>query len=991
MRTRLLAALSFLFTAPFALAADTPIPEWIWLNKDSPDGEVVLFRKEFTVDGDVKSATLLGSCDNQLRVYLNGDDVAASEAWETPAKETVTRSVKNGRNVLSARGKNNEAIAGLLIKLDLTLTDGRAQAIVTDTTWQATGVALPRGWWFANYEPKPADGWRKPISHGRYGMQPWGDFAQAAEGSGALAADQIKLLPGFKAELLYSVPRDQGSWVSMTFDNKGRIITSHERGALYRVTPPKDGEALAVEKLEAPTVRVNGVEVDIGAAQGLLHAFDSLYVMINRGNYSGLYRLRDTDGDDRYDKAELLKKLEGSGEHGPHAIALSPDGKSLYVVAGNFTQIASGMDLASAAHRNWAEDILLPRMPDGGGHDPNIMAPGGWVARTDPDGKNWSLLCAGLRNTYDIAFNTDGELFGFDSDMEWDTGSSWYRPTRINHLVSGAEFGWRNGSGKWPAYYPDSLGGINIGWSSPTGVAFGTGAKFPAKYQRAFYALDWSYGKVYAVHLSPAGASYTGTFEEFFSGKPLPVTDLAIGPDGAMYFTIGGRGTQSGLYRVTYAGPESTAPAPPLHDSAAAEARALRHKLEAYHTKNDSAAIDFAWPHLDSPDRSIRYAARVTIEHQDPKLWQARALAETRVTALNQAMVALVRAAPNQPPSIVTDALARVPLDRVSEEQALEALRVYGLAFIRMGRPDAQTAAKIVARLDPLFPSPSDSVNRELCQLLVYLESPTVVPKSMKLLGEALTQEEQVHYVVTLRNAKQGWTPELRRAYFGWINLAQQKFAGGHSFRPFLDNVRRDAIATLNPDEKKALEAVLKGSSVEVTLRESQPRQFVHNWQMEDIVPLLAQADRGRNFESGKAAFEAAQCLKCHRFNGEGGSTGPDISGIGNRFNARDLLESILLPSKVVSDQYQNIRIATDNDVIVGRIERDEPDRLVIRTHPLAGTTVEVKKSAIRDQRPDKLSTMPEELVSVLKKDEVLDLLAYLRSGGNPRDGAFAK
>ena len=990
MRTRLLAALTLAFTSTISLAADAPVPEWIWLNKDSPDGEVVLFRKEFTVDGDVKSATLLGSCDNQLRVYLNGDDVAASEAWETPAKETVTRSVKKGRNVLSVRGKNNEAVAGLLIKLDITLADGKTQTVVTDTTWQATDVALPRGWWFANYEPKPADGWRKPISHGRYGMQPWGDFAQASEGAGALAADQIKLLPGFRAELLYSVPRDQGSWVSLAFDNKGRLITSHERGALYRVTLPRDGQPLSVEKLEPPTVRVNGVEVDIGAAQGLLYAFDSLYVMINRGNYSGLYRLRDTDGDDNFDKAELLKKLEGSGEHGPHAIVPSPDGRSLYCVAGNFTQIPSGIDLTSAAHRNWAEDILLPRMPDGGGHDPNIMAPGGWVARTDPDGKNWSLLCAGLRNTYDIAFNPDGELFGFDSDMEWDTGSSWYRPTRINHLVSGAEFGWRNGSGKWPAYYPDSLGGINIGWSSPTGIAFGTDAHFPDKYRRALFALDWAYGKMYAVHLAPLGSGYTGTFEEFLSGKPLPLTDAVIGPDGAMYFTIGGRGTQSGLYRVAYTGELPGGHVAPVGSYESAE-RSLRHKLESFHTKRDPAAVDFAWPYLDSPDRNIRYAARVAVEHQDPKLWQARALSETRVTALNQALVALVRAAPNQPPSVVTDALARVPLDRVTEEQALEALRVYGLAFIRMGQPDPQTAARILGRLEPVFPSPSDAVNRELCQLLAYLESPTVVPKSMKLLGEALTQEEQVHYVVTLRNAKQGWTPELRRAYFGWINLAQQKFAGGHSFRPFLDNVRRDAIATLNPDEKKVLEEVLKGNPVEVALRDTQPRQFVHNWQMEDIVPLLPQADRGRSFDSGKAAFEAAQCLKCHRFNGEGGSTGPDITGVGNRFNARDLLESIILPSKVVSDQYQNVRIATANDVIVGRIERDEPDRLVIRTHPLAGTTVEVKKSAIKDQRPDKLSMMPEGLVSVLKKEEVLDLLAYLRSGGNPRDGAFAK
>jgi putative heme-binding domain-containing protein len=990
MRTRLLAALTLLLTTSLARAADAPVAEWIWLNKDSPDGEVVLFRKEFTVDGDVKLATLLGSCDNQLRVYLNGDDVAASEAWETPAKENVTRSVKKGRNVLSVRGKNNEAVAGLLIKLDITLASGRSQTVVTDTTWQATDVALPRGWWFADYEPKPADGWRKTISHGKYGMQPWGDFAQASEGAGALPADQIKLLPGFRAELLYSVPRDQGSWVSMTFDNKGRIITSHERGALYRVTLPTDGKVVAVEKLDPPTVRVNGVEVDVGAAQGLLYAFDSLYVMINRGNYSGMYRLRDTDGDDRFDKAELLKKLEGAGEHGPHAIVLSPDGRSLYCVAGNFTQIPSGIDLAHAAHRNWAEDILLPRMPDGGGHDPNIMAPGGWVARTDPDGKSWSLLCAGLRNTYDIAFNPDGELFGFDSDMEWDTGTSWYRPTRINHLVSGAEFGWRNGSGKWPAYYPDSLGGINIGWSSPTGIAFGTDAHFPDKYRRALFACDWAYGKMYAVHLAESGSGYTGTFEEFLSGKPLPLTDVAIGPDGAMYFTIGGRGTQSGLYRVRYAADLGVGHISPIAGYQNRD-RDVRHKLEAYHTKSDPPAIDFAWPYLDSPDRNIRYAARVAVEHQDPKLWQTRALAETRVTAVNQALVALARVGPKEAQGPLLEALGRIPLDRVSEEQALEALRVYGLAFIRMGRPDTQTAAKVLARLDPLLPSPSPTVNRELCQLLVYLESPTVVAKSMKLLGEALTQEEQVHYVVTLRNAKQGWTPQLRRAYFGWINLAQQKFAGGHSFRPFLDNVRRDAVATLNPDEKKALEDVLKGTSVDVALRDSQPRQFVHNWQMEDIVPLVDQAGRGRNFESGRAAFEAAQCLKCHRFNGEGGSTGPDLSGVGNRFNARDLLESILLPSKVVSDQYQNVRVATDNDVVVGRIERDEPDRLVIRTHPLAGTTVEVKKSAIKDQRPDKLSMMPEGLVSVLKKEEVLDLLAYLRSGANPRDVAFQK
>ena len=104
----------------------------------------------------------------------------------------------------------------------------------------------------------------------------------------------------------------------------------------------------------------------------------------------------------------------------------------------------------------------------------------------DPDGKNPELVAAGERNTYDIAFNADGELFGFDSDMEWDWGTPWYRPIRVFHATSGADQGFREGTAKWPEYYIDSLpAAVNIGIGCPTGVGFGYGAKFPAKYQKA--------------------------------------------------------------------------------------------------------------------------------------------------------------------------------------------------------------------------------------------------------------------------------------------------------------------------------------------------------------------------------------------------------------------------------------------------------------------------------------------------------------------------
>ena len=416
------------------------------------------------------------------------------------------------------------------------------------------------------------------------------------------------------------MPREtQGSWVNMTVDPKGRLIVSDQYGKLYRVTlPPITGKA--------DGLRIDPIDAPIGEAQGLLWAFDSLYVVVNRGRKydSGLYRVRDTDGDDRLDKVELLRKLKGSGEHGPHAVILAPDGRSLYVVAGNATEVPA---LAgSLVPRVWGEDNILPHMVDGGGFMTGEKAPGGFICRVTPDGQTWDLVAMGFRNPFDIAFNRDGELFTYDSDMEWDVNTPWYRPTRVCHVASGSEFGYRNGSGKWPAYTIDSLPAtVDIGPGSPTGIVFGYDARFPAKYREALYICDWSYGKLYAVHFQPNGATYKGELEEFVAGTPLALTDVVVNPaDGAMYFAVGGRNTQSGLYRVTYDGPEPTAEAVPAEGRPTFEARALRHELERFHGRREPKAVEAAWPYLGHPDRFVRWAARVAIEAQDPALWRDR-------------------------------------------------------------------------------------------------------------------------------------------------------------------------------------------------------------------------------------------------------------------------------------------------------------------------------------------------------------------------------
>jgi len=551
------------------------------------------------------------------------------------------------------------------------------------------------------------------------------------------------------------VPQDeQGSWVNMCFDPQGRMIVSDQYGKLYRVKLPALGTTDGIEIAPLP--------VGIGGAHGLLWAFDSLYVVVNERSVSdsGLYRITDSDGDGELDKVTMLRPLDGGGEHGPHAVLLTPDGQSLVVVCGNNTKLPELE--SSRVPRDWDEDFLLPRLY-GRGFMKGVPAPGGFVAKTDPEGKEWELIATGFRNEFDAAYNRDGELFTFDSDMEWDINCPWYRPTRVCHVVSGAEFGWRNGSAKWPAAYFDSVpAAVDIGPGSPTGVCFGYGAKFPEKFQNALFINDWSYGKLYAVHLAPEGATYGGTFEEFVTGTPLPLTDVVINPhDGAMYFAIGGRRVQSGLYRVTYVGDETTeaVAAAPATGAAALDARsqrAVRQELEALHRQADGA-VDHAWPHLGSRDRFIRFAARIAIEHQPVEQWRDKALAETDPQTSLVALLALVRQQERSKslrnefhdpvlPDYVTPfdlsdvdaplkagvlaSLERLDWNALTEEQRLELLRVYSVALARMGPPDEAGRQHLIARFDAVLPTGQPRLDVELMRLLVWLQSPTVAAKA---------------------------------------------------------------------------------------------------------------------------------------------------------------------------------------------------------------------------------------------------------------------
>ena len=825
----------------------------------------------------------------------------------------------------------------------------------------------------------------------------------------ATSPNRINIADGFKIDLLYSVPMEkQGSWVAMCMDDKQRLIVSDQYGGIYRFPIPATGKNVdpaSIEQISYATERPSmGSPTEaqkklpqIGHAQGLCYAFDSLYVVVNSRSSvtgAGVFRLFDTDGDDQFDKIVTIKKLSATGgEHGPHAILPAPDGKHLYVVMGNQTQLPEGYT-HSRVPELWGEDQLFQSLQY---FMKGAEAPLGHFAQIDPEGKTWEVMSTGFRNQYDAAVNREGELFTYDADMEWDMNTPWYRPTRVNHVIDGADFGWRTGSGKFMDYCSDTFGTVvDVGPGSPTGVSFGYGAKFPAKYQNAFFVSDWSYGKLYAVHLAPKGSSYVGKVEEFASAQPFPLTDLLVNPkDGAMYVAVGGRKVQSGLYRVTYEGKESTAPAKSVPGGE--DARKRRQGLERFVQKGakpaNSKQLNGIWGSLGAKDRGIRHAARVALEKQPVKNWKKRLAPEKNPVIASAAMIALARADAQSCASILQKAMTFKYRDLKDRQQRLDLLRSITLALTRGGQPEKNFKSQLIGWLDRIYPADTPEENRDLSGIMQFLQAPSAVTKGLALLRGASGQEEQIGYALNLRHLKTGWTSLQRETYFKWF-VRSGNFKGGARLSNYLDGIKKDAIATVEPWQmtvglKKIIATKPTQSTPQFTFA---PRSFVKNWTMKEMAKWVPGAVPGkRNFKNGRQMFGAGSCYACHRIAGEGGAVGPDLTSVGGKFGAYDLLESIVDPAKEISDQYgSSVFTTTDGTQLNGRIMNMRNNEYWVNTDMMKPSTVtKVKAELITSIEPSPVSMMPPGLINTMKKEDILDLLAYLISGGDRKHELF--
>jgi putative heme-binding domain-containing protein len=197
-------------------------------------------------------------------------------------------------------------------------------------------------------------------------------------------------------------------------------------------------------------------------------------------------------------------------------------------------------------------------------------------------------------------------------------------------------------------------------------------------------------------------------------------------------------------------------------------------------------------------------------------------------------------------------------------------------------------------------------------------------------------------------------------------------------------------MKTLSAPERTALKPILDARPAHQSPRALlAARKPVKDWTVAELMPIVEKGMGGkRDLERGRRLYAEVACAACHRFGVEGGGVGPDLTAVNGRFNVRDLLESIVEPSKVISDQYAAIAIAKKNgQIVTGRVSNLSGGTLhIIEDMFDPGSTTNVARSDIEEMKPSDVSLMPVGLLNSLTEREIQDLIAFLLRRGMPSD-----
>lgn len=957
---------------PCAAEAPGEHPDWLDVATLRP-GERLACT---VVAKSIASARLRLAADFcRARVVINDQPIATIEPYCQTQVFDVTEALRLGENRLEILPDAvPDAPAVLAASLTIVHADGTRQSSATDRNWSVIGTTGEMKSAFS-YGQVRAELWgldRREVS-----IDPFENYEQWQQAKGAGGTSpKFFLAPGFEIRQLRVAQGDEGSWVSLAVDERGRLTIAREDQGFLRMTVSDDGQTVD---------QVQAIGSDLLECRGLVYRDGWLYASAN--NSKTLFRLKLTD-DGLVTDQTALRELAGGVGHGRNDLCL--EGNSLHWICGDSVDppLTDILDHTSPLRRSVASEFTRE----------------GSLLRMSLDGQKWELLCAGLRNPYGVAKIPLGhDLFTYDADNEYDLGMPWYRPTRILQLMEGGDYGYREASGRIPPRFADQADNapplIDIGRGSPTAVAFDEAFHFPEPYHSALFALDWTYGRVIAVHLDRRGATFRASTELFLQGKPLNVTDVAAGRDGAMYLITGGRKTQSALYRVhatpaAFSRQNPRAPKDNLLGGMMTYAQRQQDVIERFQSAGagpgsmDSEAI---LPFLDAPDPVVRYLARLALERLPASTWRQAVLEEHDGRRAIRELMAAARLLDPESAATIVHHLLTHSSDDLSIDGKLVWLRILDLCLM------ANAEAVLSKRLEletvilshwqacqsPRWQVSMEGTNadyrRRAALLLARLESTHLPELAARDLLSSSVQEDQIAGLMALRNQRAGWTVEARDLQLQTL-AGMPQMVGGEGLPVFHAWLESETVATLSPAEEKAYAAQVAAHASVEPLPPARPK--VQTWTIDELQDLSDDVVAG-NAERGSLIFRDALCARCHRFGTQGRSVGPDLTVVAGRFSRRDILDSILNPSKAVAENYRSVTIqTTDGKVLTGRVVaagdfRAENLRLI--TDSLRpDQVVEIDKKSIEVHHPSDRSPMPEGLLDTFTREEIADLLAYL-------------
>ncbi len=881
-------------------------------------------------------------------------------------------------------------------------------------------------------------------------------FAHPSDSS-HMDANALPQVPaGFEVKLFAKEPM-VGNPGAMAFDRKGRLFVG--MGPQYRnPTPETPGDRVVIlldSDGDGVADKTKDFATGLNSIQGLAWHGRDLWI----ANAPDLTIARDLDGDDEADEYVRVYTDLGNLEHALHGLIWAPDGK-LYMTKGNSKGLTQAGNLAPKPFRElWgvsapdgSPDFPPPQTFKKGEYkhawqDPrDAWGREGGFLRCDDMGGNLEIVSRGLRNPFDIVFDSGFNWLGTDNDQ--------HEGDRIVMPFAGAHFGWGHA---WSAHWTGERNPPTVPVSGPlydgssTGVVFHDAPQFPPEYRGVWLMNDYQRKTTFSYRPRWDGALMQpegGAWGEFVTGgrSLFRPTDMEIGPDGALWVLSWGkmynrpqkvvRGLlgktdelEGRVYRIVWKG------APLLDWRTAKRERPLAGWSFAEIAEDLGSHVP-TW-RVDAQEELVRRGAAVKtvlqrlletpglpMAQETWALWTLGRIGEMpaydRGASLNRRIQTLrilgERARPL--PDVVADALRDAePRIRFAASQAIRQARetrfVDALKALAATETDRVTfysawiALRDIAGSDALWEMLKDSrdgVRRTALLALADLGqiSPT---EATGLIGDPATTE-----VAALWLAKRSGNPFI-------------------TFEPEPGEFEREVTVYVTPGLKpSAIHYTLDGSSPteqsplfpesgSIMLRDTTTLRaalFVESKSIGETAdaiftkrtggPAAAAALQPRaqpttveqalavlkagHADQGRALFTAAGCVNCHRAGTLGRQFGPDLSAIGERNDPEHIVRSILEANAVITEGFALLSVSTRDGKSFAGILREETD-LHLTLAQAAGQPVRIEKALITQRESLHTSAMPP-FGGMLAPDQVADIVAWLMSQKAPTQKPIA-